>query len=282
MTRLSEYPAAVARGRTAKVLARGFDASGGSGRIPRRLVVEEPLEIRLGDTIVATTMRTPGSDFELAAGWCWSEGLITAAPQEVRYCATESAVETGFNVVTVVPDPTDSGHGGSSVVPRIGLATSSCGICGAEQIEALTARLEPLPDVSVDLAALLGLDLVVKAEQSLFDATGGAHAAAILDGSGRLVGSAEDIGRHNAVDKVVGRLILDGNLPEPGSILWTSGRASLEILQKAWAAGVSAVVAVGAASSLAVETASEANVVLAGFARGDHLSVYAGADRIAT
>ncbi len=253
-------------------------------------MVEEPLEIRLSDSIVATTMRTPGSDFELAVGWCWSEGLIARAPQEVRHCATGSASKTGFNVVTVVPDPADTGHCGSPSAPRIGLATSSCGICGAEQIEALTARLEPLPDVAVPLAALLGLDLVVKAGQSLFDATGGTHAAAILDANRRLLGSAEDIGRHNAVDKVVGRLILDRRLPasgsvswpEPGSVLWTSGRASLEIVQKAWAAGVSAVVAVGAASSLAVETASEANIVLAGFARGDHVSVYAGAHRIAT
>lgn len=251
--------------------------------------MEEPLEIRLGDELVATTMRTPGHDFELATGFLRAEGLITEAPSRVRYCATGSAVDTGFNVVTVVPAASDDPPQGAparEVRPRLGVISSSCGICGAEQIDELVARLEPLPDTSeLTIANLTGANAAVVA-QELFELTGGSHAAAALDRSGTCLEIAEDIGRHNAVDKLVGRMLLAGSMPvaadaERAAVLWVSGRASFEMVQKAWAAGFSALVAVGAVSALAVETAERAGLVLAGFARADRVTVYACGDRVA-
>ena len=240
----------------------------GARRVPDELIVEEPLEIRLDDHLVTTTMRTPGHDFELAVGFLHAEGLLAGAPvKTVRYCGTGSAVDTEFNVVSVetggvAPEPT----------PRLTTTTSSCGLCGSESIDELCARLRKLSSPPVDLDVLAKVPGRVLAEQTLFSATGGVHAAAAFDSSGAPLVVREDIGRHNAVDKVVGRLLLDNAL----LALAVTSRASFEIVQKAWAAGFATVVAVSAPSSLAVDTATAAGITLVGFAREDRLNIYAG------
>ncbi|HEX6165959.1 MAG TPA: formate dehydrogenase accessory sulfurtransferase FdhD [Acidimicrobiales bacterium] len=261
----------MSRGRTAKVLAHRY-GEGALRRQPDHLIVEEPLEIQLDGTLVATTMRTPGDDFELAAGFCFTEGLLAGAPvRRCRYCATGSAVTSEFNVVTV-----DTGGRAPAPVPRLTPITSACGMCGTTAIDVLRDRLQPLgprPRVALDVLAGLPGSL---GDQELFGVTGAVHAAAAFDGSGRAVVAREDVGRHNAVDKVVGRLLLDGALPAGDLGLWVSGRASFEIVQKAWAAGIGTVVAVSAPSSLAVSAARMAGMTLCGFARAGRLNVYTG------
>ena len=261
------------RGRTENVLTTIYD-DGALTRSPDELIVEEPLSIRLDDVLVATTMRTPGHDFELAAGFCFTDGLLAGAPvMTCRYCATGSAVDTEFNVVSV-------DTGGQAPVPtaRLTATTSSCGLCGSASLDELTDRLEPLaPTTPVALEVLAAVADRIRAEQGLFDATGAVHAAAAFDATGAPLVVREDVGRHNAVDKVVGRLLLDGRLPADGLGLYVSGRASFELVQKAWAAGFSALVAVSAPTSLAVATARRANLTLAGFVRGRRMNVYAPA-----
>ena len=262
----------MARGRTSKQLVRryeGDDTSG--GRSPDHVIVEEPLEIRLDGNRVTTTMRTPGHDYELAVGFCLTDGLLAGAPvQTVRYCATGTAVDTGFNVVTV-----DTGGRAPVPTPRLTTTTSSCGWCGTDEIEAVTARLAPLDGLATfDPAVLMGMPEAVAPHQELFAATGGVHAAAAFDRAGEVLLVREDIGRHNAVDKVVGRLLLDDRLPAGELGLFVSGRTSFEIVQKAWAAGFAAVVAVSAPSSLAIDAARRAGLLLAGFARPGRLNVY--------
>ena len=262
----------MARGRTSTFLTRSFDGELG-GRAPDELVVEEPLEIRLDDTLVATTMRTPGHDFELAVGWCQSEGLLEGATVEtVRYCATGSAVDTKFNVVSVET-------AGTAAVPspRLTSSSSSCGLCGTDAIDALVERISPLVGTTpFDLEVLAAAPAAMRDRQELFALTGAVHAAAAFDPAGAIVVVREDIGRHNAVDKVVGRLRLDGALPAHRLGLAVSGRASFEMVQKAWAGGFSALVAVSAPSALAVESARRAGLTLAGFAREGTLRIYAG------
>jgi len=257
-------------------MSRRFEGDA-TNRGPETVLVEEPLQIRLDDTLAATTMRTPGHDYELAAGWCWAEGLLRDAPVTgIRYCATGSAVDTDFNVVTVA-----TGGRAARPAPRLTTTTSACGICGVEAIDELTERLEHLPAAPPLSAAVLeSLGAAVADGQELFDATGGSHAAAACAPDGDVLVVREDIGRHNAVDKVVGRLLLDGSLPATGLVLWVSGRASFEMVQKAWAGGFAALVSVSAPSSLAVSTAERAGLVLCGFAREGRLTAYAGADRI--
>lgn len=286
----------MARARTERLLARRFDPSatdavdlppaspltGIEGRRPQEVVAEEPLEIRLGNDPVATTMRTPGHDFELAAGWLWSEGLLVGPPATVRYCADGPASESGFNVVTADPGGTGPASEREELRPsaRLGLVSSSCGVCGAEQLEQLVDRLRPLPAVSFRPAVLAGLGDSLDGRQDLFESTGGAHGAAAFSAEGDPLVAREDIGRHNAVDKVVGRLLLDGRLPATGLALWTSGRASFEMVQKAWAAGFGALVSVSAPSALAVRTARRAGMVLVGFARQGRATFYSGEDRL--
>ena len=260
----------VARSRTAKVLVQKHDGPSVQ-RVPDELVVEEPMEIRLDDHLVTTTMRTPGNDYELAAGFLFTDGHLAGAPvEDVRYCALGSAVDSGFNVVSV-------GTGGRAPrpEPRLTTTTSSCGLCGSVSLADLADRLSPLPatkPVPLDVLAKVA-DLVAPA-QDLFGATGGVHTAAAFDRDGQPVLVREDVGRHNAVDKVVGRLLLDGRLPAQDLGLFVSGRASFEIVQKAWAAGFGTVLAVSAPTSLAVETARTAGMTLVGFARGDRCNVY--------
>jgi FdhD protein len=272
----------MARGRTVTLLTTVV-TDGVPARRPDELIVEEPLAIRLDGNPVTTTMRTPGHDFELAAGFCFTEGLLAGAPvRTCRYCGTGSAAETGFNVVTVET-------GGAAPVPvaRLGTTTSSCGLCGSASIDDLCERLAPLPSGSSGPFALDVLAAApgrLRAAQDLFAATGAVHAAGAFAADGTLVVVREDVGRHNAVDKVVGRLLLDGALPDPAERpqgLVVSGRASFEIVQKAWAAGFSAVVAVSAPTALAVATARRAGLLLAGFVRDDRVNVYAP-ERLAT
>jgi len=252
------------------VLTTAYD-SGATRRQPDQLAVEEPLTIRLDDQLVTTTMRTPGNDFELAAGFCFTEGLLgEATVRTCRYCATGAAVDTGFNVVSV-----DTGGVAPTPSPRLGLTSSSCGICGSASIDALAERLQPLtPGEPIPLDVLVAMPDRVRGDQGLFDATGAVHAAAAFDRSGDVIVVREDVGRHNAVDKVVGRLLLDGRLPASDLGLCVSGRASFELVQKAWAAGFSALVAVSAPTALAVDTATRAGLRLAGFVRGGRMNVY--------
>jgi FdhD protein len=242
------------------------------------------MEIRLDDHLVATTMRTPGHDFELAVGFCHGDGLLVdakggpVAVETVRYCETGTAVETGFNVVSV-----STAAAAAVPVARLGLVGSSCGLCGSASIETVSARLGALgaPSMPVRTEVLHAVGDRVRRGQELFEVTGGVHAAAafgLTDGDVTVI--REDIGRHNAVDKVVGRLLLDDAVPATERGLWVSGRASFEMVVKAWGAGFGVLVSVSAPSALAVSTAAAAGVVLVGFARDGRLTVYCGADSV--
>ncbi|MCU1362169.1 MAG: FdhD protein [Ilumatobacteraceae bacterium] len=240
-------------------------------RRPDELIVEEPMSIQLDETLVATTMRTPGNDYELAAGFCFGDGLLAGAPIiGVRYCANGAASDTEFNVVTV-----QTGGRAPAPTPRLGNTTSSCGLCGSEAIDQLCDRLQPLPpSAPIPLSIVADMPRRVQQAQALFTTTGAVHAAASFTPDGQVLVTREDVGRHNAVDKVVGRMLLYGQLPAQGLGLFVSGRASFELVQKAWAAGFSTLVAVSAPTSLAVNTARRAGLHLVGFVRGDRLNVY--------
>lgn len=260
----------MSRRRTERLIVTKVTADG-ARRGPDRLIVEEPMTVQLDGTTVSTTMRTPGHDFELAVGYCHTEGLLAGAPVEaIKYCGTGSAVETEFNVVSVdtlgrAPAPT----------PRLGTTSSSCGWCGSDQIDELTERLAPLGLTEpFDLDVLAGVPDAVRDQQELFGDTGAVHAAAAFDRTGAVRLVREDVGRHNAVDKVVGAMLLAGELPATDLGLFVSGRASVEMVQKAWAAGFAAVVAVSAPTALAVSAARRANLLLAGFVTGDTFNVY--------
>jgi FdhD protein len=235
-------------------------------RRPDALIVEEPLEVRLDGHPVATTMRTPGHDFELAAGLLHGDGLLAGARvRSCRYCGTESAVESEFNVVNV-----DTGGAAPEPAPRLGTTTTACGLCGSTAIDELRDRIAPIPvGAPWSMRVLAAVPARVRPDQGLFASTGAVHAAAAFDRAGDPLVVREDIGRHNAVDKVVGRLLLDERLPATDLGLYVSGRAGFEIVQKAWAAGFSALVAVSAPSALAVEAARQSGMTLAGFVRGD-------------
>ena len=241
---------------------------------PDRVIVEEPLTIQLDGEVATTTMRTPGNDFELAAGFCFTEGLLAGAPVTgVRYCADGPAIDSEFNVVTV-----ETGGLAPAPTPRLGTTSSSCGLCGRDQLDALTDRLKPFDGVSgIALDVLAAVPNTVLGGQGLFGETGAVHAAAAFDASGTVLVTREDVGRHNAVDKVVGALLLDGRLPAQTSDvigLFVSGRASIEMVQKAWSGGFRALVAVSAPTSLAVDAARRANLTLVGFVRADGFNVY--------
>ena len=254
------------------MLTRRF-AQGRLTRLPDELAVEEPLSIRLDETLVTTTMRTPGHDFELAAGFCLTEGLLSGATiRQLRYCSDDATEKTSFNVVTV-----DTGGTAATPTPRLGLASSSCGICGSESIDALCARLRPVARGDIPIAILADISSRLEGQQPLFAKTGAVHAAAAFDAQGTISLVREDIGRHNAVDKVIGQLLLDDRLPATGLGLFVSGRASFEIVQKAWAGGFAAIVAVSAPSALAVDTARAAGITLVGFARERHFNLYTDA-----
>ena len=243
-------------------------------RGPDDVAVEEPLEIRLDGHTVATTLRTPGHDHELAVGLLHAEGLLDGLPvTQVHHCFDDRQPTVALNVITV-------DTGGRAPVPagRLQTATAACGLCGSTTIAELTARLQPLPPADrLPDDVILALGGRVRARQGLFGATGGVHAAAVFDASGEPLLIREDIGRHNAVDKLVGRLRLDGALPATGLGLFVSGRAGFELVQKAWAAGFAWMVAVGAPTSLAVQTARTAGLVLVGFATDRRFNLYSPA-----
>ena len=231
------------------------------------------MSIQLDGTLVSTTMRTPGHDFELAVGFCFTEGMLGGATVTgVRYCADGSALESEFNVVTV-----ETGGRAPAPTPRLGNTSSSCGVCGTEQLAELATRLAPLPSTDpFALELLRSIPELVMNGQQLFGSTGASHAAAAFDRQGRLLATREDVGRHNAVDKVIGWMLLDGQLDcrDDALGLFVSGRASIEMVQKAWAAGFSTVVSVSAPTALAVAAARRANLTLAGFHRPDGFNLY--------
>lgn len=239
------------------------------------------MEIRVtgptGPTVpVAVTMRTPGDDFALAAGFLVTEGVVEpGAIRRVAYC-DDAAGDQLFNVVTVTTSsPATVGE------ERRVAATSACGICGATSLDAVTVRCAPLGEGPL-LAreVLLGLPDVLRAGQRVFDQTGGLHAAALVDADGRLLDLREDIGRHNAVDKVIGRAALAHALPLAGTALVVSGRAGFEIVQKAAVAGIAILASVSAPSSLAADAAERLGLTLVGFLRGDGFNVYTHPGRI--
>ena len=229
------------------------------------------MTIQLDGAVASTTMRTPGNDYELAAGWCFTEGLLGGAPVTgVRYCADGSAAASHFNVVTV-----ETGGRAPAAAARIGTTSSSCGWCGSDQIDELLARLAPLPPSEpIDPEVLAAIPDRVLGGQGLFDTTGAVHAAAAFGRDGDVILTREDVGRHNAVDKVVGALLFEGSLPATGRGLFVSGRASVEMVQKAWAAGFGTLVAVSAPTALAVHAARRAGLALVGFVRPDGFNVY--------
>jgi FdhD protein len=260
----------VARKRTERLIVTRVTPDGRQRR-PDELIVEEPMTIQLDGTVVSTTMRTPGHDFELAAGFCFTEGLLAGIPVTgVRYCANGAAGETAFNEVTV-----ETGGRAPAPAPRLGTTSSSCGWCGSDQIDALLERLQPLPPATaIPLDVLAAVPERVLGGQGLFGATGAVHAAAAFEQSGEVLLTREDVGRHNAVDKVIGALLLGGDLPATGNGLFVSGRASVEMVQKAWAGGFGALVAVSAPTALAVHAARRARLTLVGFVRGGTFNVY--------
>ncbi|MFI9645289.1 formate dehydrogenase accessory sulfurtransferase FdhD [Streptomyces sp. NPDC052040] len=252
---------------------------------PDTLVAEEPLEIRLNGKPLAITMRTPGDDFALAAGFLVSEGVLGAAAEvrNIVYCAGATADGSNtYNVVDVQTAP-------EVLLPDITLernvyTTSSCGLCGKASLDAVrtTARwpIADTPAVRVDPELLASLPDRLRAAQRVFERTGGLHAAALFTEDGELVDIREDVGRHNAVDKLVGRALQNGDLPLSRTLLLVSGRASFELAQKAVMAGIPVLAAVSAPSSLAVDLAAETGLTLVGFLRGSSMNIYAGEERV--
>jgi FdhD protein len=270
---------AVARFEVREVIGAGAPAE------PRvdSLAVEEPLEIRLrwreGEVLreraLAVTMRTPGHDPELAAGFLLSEGVVRE-PRDLL------AVEAAGGVCTV--EIADGSRAASDALDRHSYTSSSCGVCGKTSLGSLRvpSAFPPAPaqEPRVAAAVVHELPVALRASQGVFEQTGGLHAAGLFDAAGRLALLREDVGRHNAVDKVAGAMLMAGALPLRGNVLVLSGRASFELVQKASMMGVPVVVAVGAPSSMAVELARAEGITLAGFARGGRFNVYAGSERI--
>ena len=249
------------------------------------LAVEEPLEIRLGlgktHRAVSITMRTPGADAELAAGFLFTEGILESNEQikAVKHCG-----KFPNNQNTIRIDLTEDVEIDFKRLERNFYTTSSCGVCGKSSLEALTVagakQIIPFDATEISPEIIHKLPETLRAHQTVFDETGGLHAAALFDLSGNLIDLKEDVGRHNAVDKLIGRQFLNGNLPLAGKILFLSGRASFELVQKAVMAQIPIICAVGAPSSLAVEAAREFGVALLGFVRENRFNVYSGHETI--
>jgi FdhD protein len=269
---------------TRRTRIRRFAPDGQSVEKEDALAVEEPLEVRVNGTSFSVTMRSPGDDFDLVAGFLVSEGVIWSAEQlaSMRFCAgTDDQGLQTFNVI-------DAELSAGTAPPDLSLerhvyTSSSCGICGTASIEAVhkAAHFGHLDDETTYAAALLGsLPDRLREQQKVFDRTGGVHAAGLFDAAGELLCLREDVGRHNAVDKVVGWALREGRLPLGGTVLQVSGRASFELVQKAHMAGIPVLAAVSAPSSLAVEHAESAGLTLLGFSRGGGFNAYAGTHRI--
>jgi FdhD protein len=262
----------------------------GKNQVPDLLALEEPLEIRLGfgpleernEEVFTVTMRTPGADNELGLGLLYSEGVIQGMDDvlSVKYCTDRTTGELSPNIIRVEIHPdkvVDLGSG------RKQFMNSSCGICGKGSIEELKcispySMAAEIPVVTSDV--LISLITSQRAQQGVFEHTGGLHAVSLFDADGKMIRSREDIGRHNALDKIIGATLLEGQLPINNHILMFSGRASYEMIQKAIMSGCSVVAAIGAPSSLAVETAQQFDISLIGFLKNDRFNVYSGSQRI--
>lgn len=248
------------------------------------LAVEEPLEIRVDGRALSVTMRTPGDDFDLALGWLWSQGQISGAHdvRTLQHCLdTDESGAPTFNVVQVTPAPGVS----IDLTPRATMTTSACGVCGADSIEAIHAssRYDLAQDrTPIDPSLVLDLPRRMRERQQTFDRTGGTHAAGLFTSEGELLCLREDVGRHNAVDKVVGWAVREGRLPLRGCILVVSGRAGFELVQKAVLAGIPAMASVSASTSLAVDLARDSGLTLMAFVRDPQLTVYSDLDRLLT
>jgi len=251
------------------------------------LATEEPMEIRLVTSdkrqTVAITMRTPGADFELAAGFLYGEGIISSRDEikKISYCVdADVSAEQRYNIVNV--ELRAGREYDLRSLDRHFYTTSACGVCGKESLEQLELRgcpvIPPGPEVSAE--TIYSLPGKLREAQGLFEATGGLHAAALFDAEGDLIAVREDVGRHNATDKLVGWALLEGGLPLSDHVVMVSGRSSFEILQKCLNAGVPVVCAISAPSSLAVDVARRFGITLVGFLRGERFNVYAGKERV--
>ena len=249
-----------------------------------RVAGEEPLEIRVGGpgeplVQLAVTMRTPGADFELAAGFLLTEGIVADRHgiADIRYCEDVESAEQQYNVLSVrLAAPFDATR-----LQRNMFAASSCGVCGKASIDMVEVACRPLPDGPVvSFETLLGLPDALRARQRQFERTGGIHATGLFAPDGSLVELREDIGRHNAMDKAIGARLMQGDGPLHDRVALVSGRAGFELVQKAAVAGIPIVAAVGAPSSIAVAAARRLGVTLVGFLRDDRCNVYAHAERI--
>lgn len=265
--------------------------SGSLEEVPDLLAAEEPMEIRLGYGLqndrsqksLSVTMRTPGNDFELATGFLFTEGIIRSREDiaSIRHCTDGGRDNSSSNIVrielvdSVVPD--------TERLQRHFYTSSSCGVCGKTSIEAVRTTCSAQAgnhEGKISVSVLMQLPEQLKNAQLVFSHTGGLHASALFDTSGQLIYLREDVGRHNALDKVIGAGLAAGQLPFSGKVLLLSGRASFELIQKAAMAGIGTVVAVGAPSSLAVDLAKEYDMTLIGFLREMRFNCYAGAHRI--
>jgi FdhD protein len=248
------------------------------------VAAEEPLEIRLGGAPLAVTMRTPGHDFDLVHGFLLTEGVIAGAADvaALRYCdSVDAEGRNTYNVVDVDLAPGVTAP--DTALDRNFYTSSSCGVCGKASIDAIRTRtrFDVAGDaVRLPLEVLLALPDRLRAAQEVFEKTGGLHAAGLFTTEGELLALREDVGRHNAVDKVVGDAVRAGRLPLAGAVLMVSGRSSFELTQKAAMAGIPVLAAVSAPSSLAVELARETGITLIGFLRGDGCNVYAHPERL--
>jgi FdhD protein len=244
------------------------------------VATEEPLEIRVEGRPLAVVMRTPGHDRELAAGFLLTEGVIKSAKDlfDITMCVEEGVAGKGNAVDVALAHP---GSFDFEKLTRHVFTSSSCGICSKASIDLVLKRRRPLSDETrVRASVLLGLPQKLAREQPTFRSTGGLHACALFDVNGKLLAVREDIGRHNALDKLVGGALLEKQTPLHGRIVLLSGRASFEMMQKAHAGGIPVVAAISAPSSLAVEFARESGQTLAGFLRGRSMNVYAGGERV--
>ena len=247
-----------------------------------KLAPEEPLEIRLNGSFVAVTMRTPGADEELAIGFLVTEGIVRSAEDiwDIKRCGDSPGAEH-LNIIEVVVAPERVPLGFSAGRQRY--ASASCGICGRASIESVRSIALPIASTpAVEPAVILSLPRKLRAAQPVFGHTGGLHAAGLFTHSGELLYAAEDIGRHNAVDKVIGKLTHSNQRNLSDLILMVSGRAGFEIVQKALVARIPVLCSVSAPSSLAVQLAVDSGMVLVGFVRGDSMNIYSGAEKLSS
>ena len=271
-----------------RAVIQRFDSGQPTADFEDSVAVEEPLEIRLGQVEdgkirhqpVSITMRTPGDDFELAAGFLFTEGIVHSNTQvrEILHCGKGRGATNTLRVDLVAGVDVDTKR-----LERNFYTTSSCGVCGKTSLEALATGARPVAppkDFMVDAQLIDELPARLQAQQHVFRSTGGLHASALFSRAGELLGLREDVGRHNALDKLIGSRFLAGMLPANDTILFLSGRASFELLQKAVMAGIPVVCAVGAPSSLAIAAAHEFGVTLLGFVRGNRFNVYTGSERL--